>query len=156
MALPDGIRTFPDLIRHLVTTRHEGSYYRVAVRLQVSTGLPYQWRDGVSKVPLRAHLEALCRAYDLDFWDVHDLVHGRAAVMPPTPATRRKPTPIRGSSGAAWPEPAAGVASGSPTPRPLPVVRRARKNGHNMDTLPIIRPWLASPCGWSDAWPKAA
>lgn len=59
-------KDFRRLIQELVATHHGGNYYAMAKRLGVSSGLPYQWRDGTVKQPSRATVAKLCAAYGLD------------------------------------------------------------------------------------------
>lgn len=81
--MPPEIKTFRDLIAWLVREHHKGVWYDMAKKLQVSSGLVYQWRDGTVKSPSEENLEALCKAYRLDYWKVWGIIKGR---KPPSAA----------------------------------------------------------------------
>lgn len=76
------VRDFRTLIQYLVALHHAGNYYAMAKRLGVSSGLPYQWRDGTVKRPTIDTLRRLCEEYALDFADVLRLVHPPQAPRP--------------------------------------------------------------------------
>ena len=84
-------QTFKDLVVELAQKHHGGAYYPMAKRLQVSTALVYQWKDGITKRPQDEYLERLCDAYGLRFDEVKEIVRGR-----PLPSSRPAPTPRRG------------------------------------------------------------
>jgi hypothetical protein len=77
--IPPGVMTFADLVTWLVKQHHHGSYYQMAVRLKVSSGLPYQWRDEVVREPSKPIIQRLCDAYGLEYWEVKDVASGRFA-----------------------------------------------------------------------------
>lgn len=81
--MPPDIKNFRELVAWLVREHHKGVWYEMAKKLQVSSGLVYQWRDGTVKSPSEENLEALCKAYRLDYWRVWGIIKGR---KPPSAA----------------------------------------------------------------------
>lgn len=62
-----GVKNLAELARRIAETQHAGNYYAMAKRLQVSTGLVYQWKDGLVKRPSPDSLMKLSDAYGLDY-----------------------------------------------------------------------------------------
>lgn len=81
--MPPEIKTFKQLIAWLVREHHDGVWYAMSKKLQISSGLVYQWRDGTVKRPSDEHIDALVKAYRLDWWTVWGIITGR---KPPSAA----------------------------------------------------------------------
>lgn len=147
--IPEGVYTFSDLVKWLVKDRHKGNYYGMAVKLKVSSGLPYLWRDATVRAPHDPMIERVCAAYGLDFWEVKDLISGRLAAMAKPPlATAAGRRSGRGS------HPPLGLSSSAPR-RKAPTsasasarTRALRKHGRTpkgdiMSTYDRLLPWAA-------------
>jgi Cro/C1-type helix-turn-helix DNA-binding protein len=81
--MPPDIKNFRELVAWLVREHHHGVWYEMAKKLQVSSGLVYQWRDGTVKRPSDENIDAICKAYRLDYWKLMGIITGR---KPPSAA----------------------------------------------------------------------
>jgi transcriptional regulator with XRE-family HTH domain len=75
--MPPEVKNFRELVAWICREHHKGVWLDMARRLQVSSGLIYQWRDGLVKRPSEEYIDRICKAYRLDYWKVVGVITGR-------------------------------------------------------------------------------